>query len=125
MSFKNHQRGMGLLYFMVLIALVSFFMTLLLKLGPAYMNFWTIRSVMDSLVNPVEPIQKNPRAITDYIIRNLDINGITNIAAKDFVIKRAGDDVLTVTLKYEHRKHLFFNADAVLTFENQVELSVQ
>ncbi|GAB0149440.1 MULTISPECIES: DUF4845 domain-containing protein [Marichromatium] len=121
----RRQAGAGILSFTILVGLAAFFITLLLKLGPIYMQNLTIQSVMDGLEDPVEPVGRNPRKITDYLMRNLDINGITSVSAQEFVIKRTDADRFSVVLEYERRTHLFFNVDVVLTFHNQVEISTQ
>ncbi|NKN33309.1 DUF4845 domain-containing protein [Marichromatium bheemlicum] len=121
----TRQHGLGLLSFMILVVIAAFFITLVLKLGPVYMQNLTIQSVMDGLQDPVQPVGNSTRKISGYLARNLDINGIDVVSAQDFEFKRTDADRLTVVLEYERRTHLFFNVDAVLTFHNQVEISTQ
>lgn len=123
----QRQAGKGLASIMFLILIAAFFLTLLFKLGPLYMNYWTVRSIMNGLVEAAETgaVQKNPPAITKYIMSNLDINSVSGFTDKDFVIKRKDEKTFTVSTSYERREHLFFNVDAVLVFEKSVELSAK
>ncbi|MBN2886675.1 MAG: DUF4845 domain-containing protein [Chromatiaceae bacterium] len=120
----QRQAGKGLASIMFLILIAAFFLTLLFKLGPLYMNYWTVRSIMNGLVEAAETggVQKNPPAITKYIMSNLDINSVSGFTDKDFVIKRKDEKTFTVSTSYERREHLFFNVDAVLVFEKSVEI---
>ena len=111
-----------MLAILVLIALVAFFMTLLFKLGPAYMGFWTIRSIMENVGTQAQSFEGGAREISMAIGRQLDVNGVSQVTTKDFVIRRADEGLYKVTLEYEQREHLFFNVDAVLTFTHQVDV---
>jgi hypothetical protein len=114
-----------MLSILVVVSLVIFFVTLLFKLGPAYMGFWTIKSVMDNVASHSTPINGGAREITNQIGKRLDINNVGQVSTKDFKVRRTGENLYEVTLDYEQRLHLFFNVDAVLTFAHHVEVKGQ
>ncbi|RKT47225.1 DUF4845 domain-containing protein [Thiocapsa rosea] len=114
-----------MLSILVILSLVIFFVTLLFKLGPAYMGFWTIKSVMDNVAEQSTPISGGAREIANQIGKRLDINNVDQVSAKDFKIRRTGENLYEVTLDYEQRQHVFFNIDTVLTFAYQVEVKGQ
>lgn len=118
----SRQRGMGMLGVIFTIGLVAFFMTILLKLGPLYLNFWTIRSIMADVAEQSETIQGGGRGIADTIGKRMDINSVANITSKDFDIKKIDQNNYHVTVAYEQRVHLFFNVDAVAMFSYQVDV---
>lgn len=122
---RSRQRGMGMLSILVVLSLVVFFVTLLLKLGPAYMGFWTIKSVMDEVAVQSTPTDGGAREIANQIGKRLDINSVSQVSAKDFKIRRTADNLYEVTLDYEQRQHLFFNIDTVLTFAYRVDVKGQ
>jgi hypothetical protein len=111
-----------MLSILVIVSLLIFFVTLLFKLGPAYMGFWTIKSVMDNVADQSTPIDGGTREIANQIGKRLDINNVAQVTTKDFKIRRTGENLYEVTLDYEQRQHLFFNIDAVLSFAYQVEV---
>lgn len=119
---RSRQRGMGMLSILVVLSLVVFVVTLLFKLGPAYMGFWTIKSVMDEVAVQSTPTDGGAREIANQIGRRLDINSVSQVSAKDFKIRRTGENLYEVTLDYEQRQHLFFNVDTVLTFAYRVDV---
>lgn len=124
-GFGSRQRGMGMLGIIFTIGLVAFFMTLLLKLGPLYLNFWTIRSIMTGVAEQSETLQGGARGIADTISKRMDVNSVSNITSKNFEIKKLEQNTYRVTVSYEQREHLFFNVDAVAKFTYQVDVKTQ
>ncbi|MBK5963706.1 DUF4845 domain-containing protein [Thiocystis minor] len=124
-GFGSRQRGMGMLGIIFTIGLIAFFMTLLLKLGPLYLNFWTIRSIMTGVAEQSETLQGGARGIADTIGKRMDVNSVANITTKDFDIKKLEQNTYQVTVNYEQRVHLFFNVDAVAMFTYQVDVKTQ
>ena len=119
------QRGIGLNGAMVIIALAVFFLTLLFKLGPSYLTFMTMKSIMEDIAESPGPIQGGKAAIMTDLNKRMMINNVRSVDAKAFTIKKSGDDTLDVELAYEDRIHLFANVDAVLTFDHTVVVKGQ
>lgn len=120
----SRQRGMGMLGFVVLIGLAAFFFTLLFKLGPLYMQYLTIKSVMDDIVEQSAELKGGVRGIADSLDRRLMVNEVRTVRYRDFDIKKIDGKTYDVSIDYERRVHLFFNVDAVVTFHNQVEVQL-
>jgi hypothetical protein len=116
---------MGTLTVLSIILVVGFFMTLLFKLGPLYVNDWTIQSVMAGVAESAVPEGGGAYGIADRIGKGLNMNNIDAVTSKDFKIARTGADSYQVTLDYEQRKHLFLNIDVLLTFSHQVDVGGQ
>ncbi|HYN78073.1 MAG TPA: DUF4845 domain-containing protein [Lamprocystis sp. (in: g-proteobacteria)] len=114
------QRGMGLNSAMVIIALIIFFLTLLFKLGPSYMTYMTMKSIMESVAKSPEPIQGGRATLIADLNTRMMINEVRSIDTKSFSVKKSGEETLDLRLAYEERIHLFANVDAVLTFDHQV-----
>ena len=119
----RRQRGAGFLLLIVLIGLASFFGTIALKIGPLYLNFWTVRSIMEEAAQQLDPTQDGgARGIVMSIEKRLYVNSIENIQGSDFEIERLDEQRFRVSLAYEERVHLFFNVDAVVAFSHQIEV---
>ena len=74
------QRGAGFLLLIVLIGLASFFGTIALKVGPLYLNFWTVRSIMEEAAPQLDPTQDGgARGIVMSIEKRLYINSVEHI----------------------------------------------
>jgi hypothetical protein len=126
---NNHrprtQRGMSINTMMIVIVLVVFFATLLFRLGPGYMSFWTMKSIMDEVAQSPEPILGGRVAIMKVLENRMMINNVRDVDAKSFTFTKNDDGNFDVTLAYEQRIHLFFNIDAVLTFDHTIVVKGQ
>ena len=109
--------GKGILFTLLLLGSL---LTLVLKLGPSYMSFWTLSSIMDNLGEDPGAIQGGRTAIMDRLTKQMDINNVKDVEAKDFSIKQREDKAFDVKVAYERRHHLFYNLDAVLVFSHEV-----
>lgn len=118
------QQGIGLLGLFLLLALIAFCVTVIMKLGPAYMEYLTIRSVMQELNEEPTSVQGGRRSILGAIDKRLNINSVENVSVKDFKLERK-DHGYDVNLDYEVREHLFANIDVVLTFNPRVYVGDQ
>jgi hypothetical protein len=114
------QRGMGAKGIFFTLVLLGIVLTLILKLGPSYMGFWTLSSIMDDLAKDPERIQGGRPAIMDRLNKQMDINNVRDMQDKDFSIKKREDNAFDVKVAYERRHHLFYNVDAVLVFSHEV-----
>jgi len=95
-----------------------------IKLGPAYMQFATVKSVMNGIQTDPALAGKSPREIMSTVFKRFDINGIKGMNEKDFKFEPAGPQrVLTVA--YEVREHVVANVDVVMAFHHKVSLSGQ
>jgi hypothetical protein len=124
-SARRMQRGMGASGIFFAMVLFAFFLTLLVKLGPSYMSYWTLRSLMDGLAEAPEPIVGGKQAILSRLDGQMNINNIDGIMARDFVVKKVEDNAFDVRVAYERRQHLFANVDVVLTFSHGVTVKAR
>lgn len=120
---QSRQRGIGMLGFIFIVGLATFFITILLKMGPAYLNYWTIRTIMTEVAKQPQMIEGGPRGILNAVGKRMDINNLRDRSVKDdFAIEKVDNNVYSLILSYEDRRHLFFNVDAVAMFDYQVEV---
>lgn len=121
---RSKQRGIGLLAVMFIVGLAAFFVTILLKMGPAYLDFWTVRTIMTEVAKQPETIEGGPRGILSAVEKRLNINNVDGISGEDFNIEKTDGNNFKLTVEYEARRHLFFNVAAVAIFDYQVEIKL-
>ena len=114
------QQGMGMSGMLFVLVVVIFVVTVLFKLGPAYMNYMTMTSIMNGVAESPEPILGGKPAIMKVLENRMMVNEVRTIDSKSFAFKKVGEEAFDVTLTYERREHLFFNVDAVLIFSHSV-----
>lgn len=121
MKLQHSQKGMTFLGLAVVLGILAFFVLLVLRLAPSYMEFFNVKSSMDSLVNEAGITQQSPSEIKKLIDRRFLINDVKNTGRDDVTITKDGG-VLTVSIEYEVRNHVMGNVDAVMMFDHSVEL---
>jgi hypothetical protein len=114
-TFPN-QDGMSGLGMVSTVAIVIVFVVLTLRLAPHYIDFQTLRAVMDDLPGPqVHEMEK--RAILETLEKRFKINNLRSFTARDVVTIDRNKGGTTISVDYEIREPLLFNADIVLVFK--------
>jgi hypothetical protein len=95
-------------------------MTLVLKLGPHYIDFQTMKSVFNGLPkSQMHTMSKGD--IYDVLRKRFKVNSLRDFDVKDVVsIERQKAGTL-VTVAYERRENIVANVDAVLSFSEQYQ----
>lgn len=112
----SKQRGASFIFWLLILALVGFAITIGLRLVPIYIKAYTVKSIVGDVVNEARNTDRNPSQVWSSIERRLDINDIDDIKRENFVYARE-KGVITVAIKYEARTKLVGNLDAVAKFD--------
>jgi hypothetical protein len=115
------QRGMTAIGWLIVLGMLSFFVLLVLRLAPGYLEFYKVKSVVESLKNEPYIGNKTPMEIRSLLQRRIDVNAIDSIQAKDIKITQQSGKT-TVTAQYEVRVPIMGNVDAVSKFEDSIEV---
>jgi hypothetical protein len=103
------------------LAILAFVITIAIKLVPSYVEFSTVKSVMETVKDQPEITGKGQRGVLGSIGNKLYINGIEDVTQKDFSYKKVPSGY-ELSVAYEVRKPLFGNLDAVMSFSHQVTI---
>ncbi len=119
-SCRRRQRGLSALGTLVVIILAVSGVTLVLKLAPYYIDYFTIRSVLEDL--PANQVRSMSRASLDELLqKRFSINNLRGFKIRDIIKLDRSREGTALELNYEQREHLFFNVDVVLTFQNRYQ----
>ncbi|MBK5970559.1 MULTISPECIES: DUF4845 domain-containing protein [Thiorhodovibrio] len=122
-NLRIHQRGLTFSTAMLIVALASFFLMLLFKMGPAYFQFWQVRSAMDKVLERPELGQQGPRAILSAIDKQLYINEVRTVPSDSFSVKTAKDGKgWDIFVEYVVQQHIGANVDVLMNFNYSVIL---
>lgn len=119
MGAYNRQRGMTGIGWLIVIALIGFFVLLTLRIVPSYMEYYKVVSTLESLQD--EGPFSSPQEIRKLLERRFDISYVESITPRDVKIISAGT-YWRVTARYDSRKHIVANVDVVMDFEKQVQV---
>ena len=120
MHSRTHQRGMTAIGWLIVLAMIGFFVLLALRMVPAYLDYYKVVSTLEGL--EAESGFSNPREIRELLERRFEISYVDTITPADVVIKPVGS-TYTVTAAYEKSEHIAGNVYVVMDFEKQVTVN--
>ena len=119
---KHAQRGMTLISFVVVLALVGFFAYIAMKLVPMYSEYYAVKSALKGLQAEPGIANRDPAKIQDLFFRRLYISYAENVKAENVKIERI-DGGWDMSVDYEVRKPMMGNLDVVGKFATSTKLT--
>lgn len=118
---KRQQNGMTAAGWLIIMAIVLFFMYLAIKLVPAYLEFFSIKNSLKSVAEETNS-GSSKSEIQRLFSGRLTVNSIDIIKADDVVIKDiTGGKALYI--EYENKIALFGNISASIDFKHEEPLN--
>lgn len=109
------QEGLTLTGFMVWAVMLVFAALLAFKIGPAYMEYFTLQKQLKVVANDPTLQSNQRRAIENAFDRRAVIDNITAVGPSDLHIEKDGDQ-LVISVEYAARIPLFGNMSICLDF---------
>ncbi|MGK0440376.1 MAG: hypothetical protein ACJA0N_000165 [Pseudohongiellaceae bacterium] len=116
MNTPVRQRGLSGLSVLVILMLIGFFTTAIIKLLPIYVESWTIKSVLTAVVED-DTIGLSPGEIRSKIGRQFNMNQVTALNPRDVIIKREKGGKISINANYEKRVNFMQNVDLMVKFD--------
>lgn len=113
------QRGASALSILIGVSALVACVTLLLKLGPHYIDWQTMKSVFDGLPANVHTMSKDE--IREALKKRFRVNSLRNFDLKEIVTIDRQKTATVLIVHYEVREPIVGNVDAVLTFGERYE----
>ncbi|SET51106.1 MULTISPECIES: DUF4845 domain-containing protein [Marinobacter] len=118
------QRGASTLGILIAVLFFASLLTLVIKLGPAYLDDYTVQGALEGLDGEEGLSQMTPADVRRLVTKRLSVNNVDGFNAKDIQIEKDGD-IVVISLDYEVRTHVVYNVDAVISFSHFYELTGQ
>lgn len=118
---KRTQRGMTLIGFILVLAVVGVFLYMGMKLVPMYSEFYAVKQALKGVSNEAGITNQDPARIKDLFFRRLYVSYSESVKPENVKIVRK-DAGYVMTVKYEVRKPLIANIDVVGRFDAEQEL---
>jgi len=119
---KRNQGGMTLLSFIVVLAVVGFFLYIGMQLFPMYQEYYSVRQAMKGVANEPGSGDMDPGRAKDLFFRRLDINYSDSVKKENVTFERIGNG-WRMNVNYEVRRSLVGNLDVVGKFDASQDLS--
>ena len=120
-SSPRRQQGVTFIGWIIILAIIGFFVLLALRLGPVYMENYSVRMALKSLEQDPDAYDLSVRQAKGRLQSYFNVNYITTLPKEAVKIKKGGG-VLSVQIDYEVRVPIVGNIDAILSFDDKVEI---
>ncbi|HEY9052639.1 MAG TPA: DUF4845 domain-containing protein, partial [Gammaproteobacteria bacterium] len=98
------QQGLTAISWMIIIALVAIQGVMALRIIPVYMDFGTVKSVMNGIAEDPDFRGKTPNYIRSTLLKRLQLNSIYDLAEQPNAFKfQQQTDGMLLTMYYESR----------------------
>lgn len=118
MNKMKKQTGVSVIGVLVIVALFSFFLTVMLRLVPSYLEGRSLRGMLESVVE-ASTAEESLRAINKKIATTMNTNQFDALNPREVKVFR-DKGTITIDARYEKRTKLFEGIDAVLMFDDLV-----
>ena len=115
------QKGLSLIGFILVLALALFVSFLGMKIGPIYMEYFSVVSAMEGVASEKGSAKFSPYQIRLKFLTRLNVSYSTNVTEKHIKITRGNGVQLRIA--YEVREPVIGNLDVVAKFDKSVKLS--
>jgi hypothetical protein len=120
---RKKQSGLTMLSWLVVALVAMVAVTSLVKIGPIYLESWTVKSILNQVAEETRSESLNRGQIRERLEKKFFINTVKGITMQDVQLE-SSRGLVTIDANYEVRKRLFFNLDVVVVFDDMV-ISVQ
>jgi hypothetical protein len=115
----HQQRGLSFWGVLLAIAIGGFTVLVVLRLGPVYMEYWTISSIAEKVAAEPGIAKANKRILWSKFARHLDINQVRTLKPEHVSMDNDATGA-TLVVAYERREPLIANVEVVAVFEKRV-----
>ncbi len=119
MNVARRQRGFGMVGWFFVIAVAAFFLTILFKLFPVYMEHMSVAQSLKMLGEEREA--RSPNEIRTSLFKRLQVNNVENITRENVEIVR-DNNAYVVTVAYEVRVPFARNISILVSFNDKAEV---
>lgn len=116
----HKQKGVSLLGFIIGAVIVLFVLLLGFKIGPAYMEYVSIKNQFKALANDPGLSAGSKRDVEGAFVTRATMENIRSIGPADLIVTREGDRLI-ISAEYSVRVPLFGNISACMDFNPSSE----
>ena len=112
---------MGMWSIFAIIAIAAFLGLFAFKVGPHYMENWTVSKIASDVASNPALLQSSRSKVYSYINKAYRTNNLWDLIPQDTIkLKKDGKRGYVVTVQYEKRENLIRNIDVVTSFNKEV-----
>ncbi len=115
------QKGMSLVGFLIVLAMVIFFAYLGMRIAPIYIEFYSVKQAMNGIADEPGSANYSPYDLKAKFLDRLFINySAGNVKSENIRVVR--NNGVWLVVKYDVRKPVMGNLDVIASFDERVML---
>lgn len=120
----KNQRGMTLIGWVIVLALIGFFATLAMRLVPMYQEYYGVLQIMNDMEIELKNNNLSKNEVSTLLARRFDIGYIQNVDKEDIEISRGKNTphVTKIVIDYEVRKPFIAQIDLIGHFKKEIDV---
>ena len=120
-NIRKQEQGLTLISYIFVLLIIGFFVMLILKITPIYMDHNKVANSLAGLKDTPDLENKSSRAIKKNLESRLNLNYVYDVTAEDITIVKRGNYV-RVDIEYEVVEHLVGDLSLLAQFHDFVEM---
>ncbi|MGL4315941.1 MAG: DUF4845 domain-containing protein [Pseudomonas sp.] len=119
MTLVRSQKGMSLMGWMMVLAVVAFLASAVFKMLPHYLDYMSLEKMITAVDTDSTLEVHTVADFYEHLEKGMTINAIRDLKLADIVEIKLENNEFLVHLKYEAREPLIQNLDLVATFDKE------
>ncbi|MBD3633516.1 MAG: DUF4845 domain-containing protein [Methylophaga sp.] len=120
----KNQRGMTLIGWVIVLALIAFFATLAMRLVPMYQEYYGVLQIMNDMEIELKNNNLTKNEVETLLMRRFDIGYIQSVDKEDIEILRGKNTayITKIVIDYEVRKPFIAHIDLIGHFKEEIDI---
>ena len=119
MKFARSQKGMSILGWLMVLALVAFLASAAFKVLPHYFDYMSLEKIITAVETDSASQVTTVGDFYSHVEKGMAVNSIRNLSLKDALKVKQENNEFRAHLKYEKREPLIQNIDLVVRFDKE------
>ena len=122
MTFARSQKGISILGWLVVLAVVAFLASTAFKIIPHYLEYMSMEKIISSVETDKALNIQTVGDFYEHVSKGMQVNGIRDLDMKKVLKVNVENNEFRAHLKYEKREPLIENLDLVVRFDKEFRL---
>ena len=119
MKFARSQKGMSILGWLMVLALVAFLASAAFKVLPHYFDYMSLEKIITAVETDSASQVSSVGEFYSHVEKGMSVNSIRDLNLKEVLKVKLENNEFRAPLKYEKREPLIQNIDLVVRFDKE------
>ncbi|MDE3735749.1 MULTISPECIES: DUF4845 domain-containing protein [Pseudomonas] len=125
MTFARKQKGMSVMGWLLVLAIVAFLASTAFKVIPHYLDFFSLEKIITSVETEKALEIRSIPDFYSHVSKGMQVNGIRDLDLEKSLKVTLENNEFQAHLKYEKREPLVENLDLVVRFDKEFRVRAQ